>query len=228
MFNGLNFAPIDMKQRLATDLHEYAIATPFVSAEWVETLGGTSFTRTLQADNSGISGKNLRMSVSANVTARTLRYLPSGTPDDCEVLALQIAIGSIPVGEFWGRIFARGDPGVSAASAAFVNSASAPTIALAVIYGAAGTVQKVAYAWDAAGYHWIRMSVVGQTIKAKAWPYGTAEPAAWMITQDMSANPAPATGHVGLLSQRVSATVTHDVRFFSVSEDGLTAPFPQG
>lgn len=225
MYACLNFSPIEVKQLYRTDFSDYAIASPISHADWTETLGTTNFTRSTEADGPSLSGRRLRLSITSGTNQqRALRYVPAGSPTDVEVLALMTGIATSGTLGNWGLIYARGNPGVSAASIGFRIDSGVRTI----VYGfGSGAADTVSFDWSTGANWWLRMRVIGNNVKGRVWALGAAEGISWQV--DKTGVGLDASGHVGLNVNRFSDTLTHACQYFSIATgSSATAPSPNG
>lgn len=75
--------------------------------------------------------------------------------------------------------------------------------------------------WSTA-WQWVRLRVIGDSVKAKIWPDGDEEPASWRI--DVTDASPLSAGFAGLWGFRSGA---HDWDWFGFSTDGSTVPEPE-
>jgi hypothetical protein len=85
-------------------------------------------------------------------------------------------------------------------------------------------VTRAAVSFNTSTYYWLRADVTGDTFQAKVWANGTAEPAAYQVSQTGD----PGIGNTWGISAGSNGSVT-TVDWFSFSSGpNVVAPFPTG
>lgn len=201
----------------ATDFNSYSLGVaPF---NWTPRWVTTTVTYTAQE----VSGRRVLRADVSSAARRIITWNRCPLTADVEILALVRAVQAPAGGQIGPRIVVRGkNTALGNEHGYALQLRDGPNQLEVSRFNDAGTATEAStpYTWSVGQWHWMRLRVVGTSIKAKAWPELSPEPAAWML--DYTSSTVTEAGYVGFGAQSVDI----DCDFFSFDDTGGTAPGP--
>lgn len=216
---ALRVASVTTGVGFSTDFSEDSLGTQ--PGGWTQRYSTTNATFEVVADVTAPGGKTVDLSTVSAVYAPHALMLDGFSSADCEILALV-------------RPHAHDDEVLNLFARASGSSGSETYYTAAFVYGPAVRIARAnsgsfneistqSYAWTANTRYWLRFRLVGDSLKVKIWPYGGAEPGAWLIEATNAS--IAAAGEAGF-GNRNNGTKDGDVAWFGASTNGETVPVP--
>lgn len=167
------------------------------------------------------SGNVLRVDVTSGGERRIISWDQCPETTDVEVLARVRATAAPAAGQIGPRLVARAkDTGLGNQQGYALQLRSSPTQMEVFRFNDAGTATEASfnYPWTVNDWYWMRLRVVGNSIRGKVWPTDTIEPSNWRL--DFASSTITDSGHVAVGGQ----TVDVECDYFSFDDEGGTAP----